>query len=212
MDNQVIRFGHLVSAIPLISHELTDAFQQKTQVIDVGVGLTQSGKEWGSSVNLRCRGNRDHDQQTLTRPRVERAIPILRRSYRLTSSSKSDLSYQSLDMWTNRQIAEKHHREYCRQIVNFGGHLTDLNQGGNHYRWLSVARLRLMPTLSSCLLTSFSLASIARYRPVLGLKIASSPVNLLVGTFLRECDSIVMLAMRNLLYREEVSIREKEAV
>ena len=39
LENQVIRFGHLVSAIPLISYELTDAFQRKTQIIDVGVGF-----------------------------------------------------------------------------------------------------------------------------------------------------------------------------
>ena len=74
------------------------------------------------------------------------------------------------------------------------------------YSWRGVHRTPLLPTLSSILLLSFSLASIVRYRPILLEGIMASPTALLIDTFVGESDSVFIPAIRNLLYREEMAV------
>lgn len=211
INGSTFRFGELAAAVPMASHELSAAFGKKPQDIEVFERPREDSGSWRSEVQFTCR-NDDRSEASLTRLRLERAMPVLRTDYALRSKSKSRLTYQSKRSWTSYAEAEQYHKATCRHMINFGGHFTQPERVNSVYRWHSVSGVPLIPTLTACLLLSFSLASVARYRPLLAAEASGSPISLLIDVFVRESDSTVIPALRNLLYRQEVTISRVPSV
>jgi hypothetical protein len=136
-------------------------------------------------------------------------MPLLKSDYDCNNASAKHLEYISKQNWSNEESANKVHRKNGIKFINFGGHSI---QGGGFqrpestYTWRGISRTPLLPNLTSILLLSFSLASIARYRPLLLDVSMNSPILLLIDTFVSEADSVFISSMRNLLYREEIAV------
>ena len=86
------------------------------------------------------------------------------------------------------------------RLINYGGHIVN-----ETYQWHGIARKGLLPTLSAALLLSFAWPqSLDIGQPLPDIE--GSEINVLLDVFVAEADAIVIPAMRNLLYREEVVI------
>ena len=101
----------------------------------------------------------------------------------------------------SEQQAWKTHKKNGIKLINFGGHI-----GHGSYAWQGVSRMPLLPTLTSTMLISFTLSSIVRYRPNLLDAAMNSPMSLLLDTFVNEADQVFLPTLRNLLYRQELTI------
>ena len=203
------RLNELVGCIPLVRYELNELFGVPCECItakEAAVKDDQSGLFY-SQISFHC-SNTSGSDASLTKQRVEKAMPDLARSYRVTKRQRHMLVYRSQRGWQSEKDALHEHKEACIRLINFGGHLISQNvlETSIDYMWHGIARKPLLPTLSAALLLSFGLASICRYRPGLAKRVERSEVNLLLDIFVAEADAIVLPAMRNLLYREEVVI------
>jgi hypothetical protein len=141
--------------------------------------------------------------------RLETAMPLLTSQYVRERGSRQPVIYTSLEHWPSKTTAIPSHRKNCIKLVNYGGHIVERsNQGAPRcmYAWQGTSRVRLLPTLTSILLFSFSLSSLARYRPALLDRITDSPFQLLIDSFVAESDHVFFSAIRNLLYREELYV------
>ena len=140
---------------------------------------------------------------------LEDAMPLLRSAYLRIPESQNPIIYESRQKWSTREKAALRHQQNCLKLINYGGHQafgSSLGQAACSYRWSGLSRYPLMPTLTSLMLFSFSLASIVRYRPALLDTALSSPTRLLFDTFVQEADATFIPALRNLLYRDEMYI------
>jgi hypothetical protein len=135
--------------------------------------------------------------------RVYQAIPWLKTDYALVSRSANHRRFVSNQRWPATELdkAALHHKAVALKAINLGGHLAD-EQGLVRFQWRFCPDTPLLPTASACLLLSFTLASLYRYRPNLLDSIESSRVNLIFDVFLNEADAFLLPAFRNLLYGE----------
>ena len=217
ISNRSFRLNELLGAIPLVRYELTELFSMPTEAIAVKEAVQQTSKDtWKSNVTFECR-NSANNPASITRARAERAMPSLGSMYALKLNKLGYLEYTSKTEWGTKDAAILRHKEACVLLTNYGGHIIYLHDGISHkvtcqYTWHGLARKPLIPTLTASLLLSFGLASVSRYRPVLAARIRESRVNLLLDTFVNEADSMVIPAMRNLLFREEMVVSAPEAV
>jgi hypothetical protein len=208
--NRSFRLNELLGAIPLVRYELTELFSLPSEAISVNEAVQQTSKgKWKSHVTFECR-NSATKPASITRARVERAMPSLASLYTLKSSRLGYLEYTSKTEWDTKDAAILWHKKACVHLTNFGGHIISVHALTNEftcqYIWHGLARKPLIPTLTASLLLSFGLASVSRYRPVLAARIRESRINLLLDTFINEADSMVIPAMRNLLFREEMVV------
>ena len=217
ISNRSFRLNELLGAIPVVRYELTELFGLPPETISVteAVQRTSTGK-WKSHVTFEC-STFDNKPASITRARAERAMPSLGSLYTLKLSKTGYLEYISRVEWDKEDDAILWHKKTCMRLTNYGGHVIYLSDGLSHritcqYAWSGLARKRLIPTLTASLLLSFCLASVSRYRPILASRIRESRVNLLLDTFVNEADSIVIPAMRNLLFREEMVVSKPDAV
>lgn len=206
LEGRILRFGLLTAAIPMLAHELTTAFKKTTQTIIVSDQVSQISDKWRSVISFQCEPASGAPPTRLTPRRIQRAIPLLRKEYIRDSKSAAPLRYRSRMKWKTEDQARKQHRKNCIQMINYGGHFVIPGEEVTSYRWQGVSRIPLMPTLTASLLLAFSLSCMVRYRPGILTKAMSSPINLLIETFVQEADGCVIPAFRNLLYREELSV------
>jgi hypothetical protein len=205
--NERFRVNELLAAVPMVSAELQALFALDTQHIVVSESLQKATDGlWASHVEFTA-------DSTLGRKRLERAMPSLRTRYRIAEQAPGVLHYISRNSWASDADANAAHRKLSLKLINFGGHSVTLDTrtlGRVHqsilYSWYAVPRKRLLPTLSACLLLSFGLSSICRYRASLVRSLDDSPLRVLIDTFVNESDAVVIPAFRNLLYREEYCI------
>lgn len=204
-----VRLRELLVAIPMIQTELGDALGVETRRIFVGERLRKINSGICSELRFTV-VSKEGAPCKMThslRRKLERALPTLVRDYSKFQFSRERLVYLSNKWWPvgDERKAHEGHRKLCFRCVNFGGH------SEREYQWLELPRVPLLPTLTSCLLFSFVLSSIARYRPVLASRVENSQMNLIVDTYIQESDAMFLPAIRNLLYREEMYIRLETA-
>ncbi|OEU60213.1 MAG: hypothetical protein BBJ57_09185 [Desulfobacterales bacterium PC51MH44] len=200
-----LRLGQLAAGFQMVSHELVTEFGKVSQPIRVDDQITDVSGSWFSEFSFKpvVKG------QTITPKRLEAAMPLLSSDYRLQPIVDDGISYRSIANWNRQSKALRVHKANGLKLVNFGGHSINSSEFTSPhcvYFWRGVTRIPFLPTLSSILLMSFSLASVARYRPVLLQKAMASPIHLLIETFVQEADGVYIPSLRNLLYREEVAI------
>ena len=139
---------------------------------------------------------------------LEQAMPILKSEYKRFDSKNTKMTlYRSVQSWTTEERARKQHSKRGIKLINFGGHI-----GYSSYAWHGVARMPLLPTLTSTMLIAFSLSSIVRYRPVLLDSAMKSPMSLLIDTFVNEADQVFLPTLRNLLYKQELTISPAQSL
>jgi hypothetical protein len=205
--NKKFRFGQLASGFHMFSHELSNRFNKKTQKYDVKDEVRNVDGRWYSVYKFFEYDNKV--QKKAPQKRIEDAMPLLKSDYDCNNTNATQLEYISKQNWSNEANANKVHRKNGIKFINYGGHRIQsdaLNGPTNIYIWNGISRIPLLPTLTSILLLSFSLASIVRYRPLLFDVSMNSPILLLIDTFVSEADSVFISSMRNLLYREEIAV------
>ena len=213
IQGRKFRLNELVGCIPLVRHELSQLFGVSHQDVIVNESVlkdNQSGLFY-SQIQLQCRRYSSDSEENLSKRRVEKAMPDLVRYYTLTKHQRHTLLvYRSQQGWKAEEDALENHKSTCMRLINYGGHRvvaqSPFTKSSLQYGWYGVARKGLLPTLSAALLLSFGLASISRYRPALARHIEGSEINVLLDVFVAEADAIVIPAMRNLLYREEIVV------
>ena len=206
LQNRTLRLGQIISGFNMCSHELQTRFNKITQRYVVEDELKNISNKWQSIYKFyEYVGD---TQKKAPRNKIESAMPLLKSSYVCDSSIDTHLLYTSKASWDNKSPAEIAHKNNGIKLINYGGHATydTLNGPSVRYLWHGVSRIALLPTLTSTLLLSFSLASIVRYRPLLLDSSMNSPILLVIDTFTSEADSVFIPSLRNLLYKEEVSI------
>ena len=206
------RLGQLAAGFQMVNHELEAEFGKAPQSIQVNdqVVKDMSGA-WFSEFSFEP----EVGGQRIAPKRLKDAMPLLSSDYRQQPIVRDRIIYRSIANWTTRSSALRIHKTNGLQLVNFGGHAMNsatFGSTGSIYMWRGVTRVPLLPTLSSILLMSFSLASVARYRPVLLQQAMASPIHLLLDTFVQEADGVYLPALRNLLYREEIAIGTQDLV
>ena len=212
LSSRTFRLGGLVAGIHMLSHELSYAFGKDTQRITVSDSIVEDSGVFYSQIIFNNYTN------AIARPiahqRLEDAMPLLTSDYVRDRGARNPLIYKSIASWASADVATAPHRKNCMKLINYGGHAIEESAFGVHcqYRWHGVSRSPLLPTLTSLLLFSFSLASLVRYRPALLNAVLDSPYQLLIDTFVQESDGTFIPALRNLLYRQEVSIGSQDLV
>lgn len=205
------RLNELVGCIPLVRYELCQLFGLSDQDIIVGESVLKDDQSelFYSQIRLQCRRNIGDSEASLSKQRVEKAMPDLVRAYKLIEHQQHILVYNSRRAWKTKEDALKKHKSTCMRLINYGGQVnqTQAITPSLQYEWHSIDRKGFLPTLSATLLLSFGLASISRYRPALARRIEGSEINVLLDVFVAEADAIVIPAMRNLLYREEIVVK-----
>lgn len=211
------RLNELAASIPLVKYELNELFGLPCQTIRVldSVANDASGN-WWSELSFLCQDSLERPA-SLTKKRLERAIPELRRMFTVTAQKKDRLDYRSKSSWLDQAAAQAWHSRRCLKVVNYGGHRIEEGPPLGYeevcqYQWHGLPRKPLVPTLTAALLLSFALASIARYRPWIARAVEETSLNVLLDTFVAEADAIVIPSMRNLLFREEVCVKPEGAV
>ncbi len=208
--NQKFRLNELVAAIPLVESEITNVFGMKSQSIIVNDRVENFNGKWVSKVQFKCQDCL-MKEIPITPYKLERALPVLRSEYLKEKSSDRTLNYRSKTEWSSEVEARNWHQKKCIKMINFGGHLFEegpplQSNMECKYFWWGVEKKRLLPTLTSTLLLSFGLASIARYRPALRKHIEDSVFNMLINVFIHESDGMMIPAFRNMLFREELCV------
>lgn len=206
--NRKFRFGQLAAGFHMFAHEMANQFNKRFQTYVVTDEVCKTGSDWRSVFTFF--GHDANDAQIPVKPRrLETAMPLLSSDYTCDTTAADRTIYTSVASWPTQEAAARIHRENGIKFINFGGHIVLNTLSGSAepvYAWRGIQRIDLLPTLSSILLLSFSLASIVRYRPVLLDVARASPIALLIDTFTAEADSVFIPALRNLLYREEVAV------
>lgn len=205
--NKSFRFGQLASGFHMFSHELATRFKKKTHKYFVKDEVINVNGNWYSVYKFFEFD--DEVQKKAPQKKIEDAMPLLTSDYDCNKTNAIQLEYISKQSWANEANANKAHRKNGIKFINYGGHGIQsdaLNFPVCFYMWSGVSRIPLLPTLTSILLLSFSLASMVRYRPLLLDISMNSPIMLLIDTFVSEADSVFISSMRNLLYKEEVSV------
>lgn len=198
MDNKKMRLGEVFCGFHMIEHELIRFFDMNIQAICVNQKVFQDKGKWFSQFSFK-----HHQNVSLpSKRRIESTIPLLQELY---SSSTENCCYISKQSWNSKEAALKQHRLNGMKIVNYGGS-SHKNNHGMVYHWHGQKYKKLMPSLTSILLSSFFLSSVARYRPYLQNKLMSSPISLLVNTFMEEADHVLIPSVRNLIYQEELIV------
>ena len=203
------QLDELAACIPSVSYELTNLFGLKNQLIHVSeiVVRDDTTGRFHSQITFHCKSE-EGSTEKIERAKVERAMPDLKTGYTLTEGEGGTLSYRSQKGCQEKGEALTAHRSTCMRLVNYGGHLVNdrLTEPSLEYFWIGIPEKPLLPTLTATLLLSFGMASICRYRPGLARRIEGSEINSLLDVIVSEADAIVIPAMRNLLYRQEVVI------
>ena len=208
IQGRKFRLNELVGCIPLVSYELSQLFGVSRQNVIVNERVMKDDQSGIFYSQIQLQNNSDSGAN-LSKRRVEKAMPDLDQYYTLTKCQRRTLVYRSQQGWKAEEDARKQHKSMCMRLINYGGHQviqTQLTGNSLQYEWHGIARKGLLPTLSAALLLSFGLASISRYRPALARRIEGSEINVLLDVFVAEADAIVIPAMRNLLYREEIVV------
>ena len=211
IQGRKFRLNELAGCIPLVRYELEklfDIFSQHIMVDEEVLKDEQSGL-FHSQIQLQCL-NSSGSKASLSRQSIVKAMPDLVQDYTLTERQRHTLVYRSQQGWKAEEDALENHKSTCMRLINYGGHRvvaqSPFTKSSLQYEWHGVARKGLLPTLSAALLLSFGLASVSRYRPALARRIEGSEINVLLDVFVAEADAIVIPAMRNLLYREEIVV------
>lgn len=206
LGKRTFRFGEIASGFHMFAHELHSQFHKQCQAIFVHEEVRFCDGIWRSAFGYFERENGNSIR--VTSKRLEQAMPILKIAYSRSRQQSERTEYISNIGWSTEKEALEIHRLNGIKLINYGGHAVSsgIMMPSCHYIWRGVAGIPLIPTLSSVLLLSFSMASIVRYRPILLDKAMSSPAALLIDTFTTEADTVFIPALRNLLYREEVAI------
>ncbi len=205
--NKKFRLGQLAAGFQMCSHELKSSFGKTPQIYYVNDDVINVNNKWFSVYKFF--EYLDGARKKVPQKRIETAMPMLETDYTCNSNTETHLEYTSKVGWKTQEQANEVHRNNGIKFINFGGHQIRTDLGGissSLYTWHGVSRIQLLPTLTSTLLLSFSLASIVRYRPMLLDASMNSPILLIIDTFVSEADSIFMSSLCNLLYREEVAI------
>lgn len=212
LSSRTFRLGALVAGIHMLSHELSYAFGKDIQSITVSDSIIEDTGVFYSQVSFNSRIN--EIKRPITHKRLEDAMPLLTSDYVRDRGARNPLIYKSIASWASADAATAPHRKNCMKLINYGGHKIEGSTFGVNcqYEWRGVSRSPLLPTLTSSLLFSFSLASLVRYRPALLNAALDSPYQLLIDTFVQESDGTFIPALRNLLYRQEVSIGPQDFV
>lgn len=210
IQGRKFRLNELAGCIPLVRYELEQLFDIYSQQIMVDEEILKDKRSglFHSQIQLQCL-NSTGSKASLSRQSIGKAMPDLVQHYTLTKHQGHTLVYRSQQGWKVKSDALKKHKSTCMRLINYGGHYSQTGAPETfeqQYQWHGIARKGLLPTLSAALLLSFGLASISRYRPALARRIEGSEINVLLDVFVAEADAIVIPAMRNLLYREEVVI------
>lgn len=212
LNNKRFRFGQVAAGFHMFSHELKKEFDKVPQRICVEEELIKLNNKWYSSFSFFK--DLDESSKNVPRKRIEKAMPLLTTDYSCNQRNRERIIYRSIGASVSQENALKIHKKNGIKFINYGAHITypTENGGKTHYYWAGLTYTPLMPTLSSILLMSFSLASIVRYRPILLETAMNSPISLLMDTFVSEADSIFIPALRNMLYQEEVSVGSSEYI
>lgn len=132
-------------------------------------------------------------------------MPELRAAFEVRNASASEVTFLSKRMFKTQEEAAKYIELNCVSLFNIGGHVFNA-EGVLMPTWYVDRRRSLVSSLVSMLMLSFVNASIVRYRPVLINNMAASPYAVLLDVVSAETDAVVIPAMRNLLYREQLTI------
>ena len=204
IENRSFPLKQLFGAIRNVQFELSEIFNISLNQIWVLDDIVRDGemRRFRSQVAFQRLGS----DTVLSKPRIEKAMPDLVDRYDLKSRNAGLLLYQSQMDWDTIEDASQMHRANCMRLINYGGGFV-VDQDGDSslkYIWHGVPDCDFVPTLTATLILSFGLASICRYRPRVARFIEDSELYSLLDIFIREADSTVFPAMRNLLFREEL--------
>ena len=204
IEGRKFRFGQLASGFHMVESELSMFFNRAPYTYFVHENVAQHQGKWHSHFAYYRRTPKGGNlvQERVPTSAIETAMPLLKSDYKRFDSKSINLTkYRSRQSWTTEQRAWKTHKKNGIKLINFGGHI-----GHGSYAWQGVSRMPLLPTLTSTMLISFTLSSIVRYRPNLLDAAMNSPMSLLLDTFVNEADQVFLPTLRNLLYRQELTI------
>jgi hypothetical protein len=217
INKKVFRLNEIIGAIPLLSYEIEAAFKKEIHVIKISDRVIQDAtkRTWSSELTFTTQILSNEKAIGVQKTKLQKAIPILENMYNILVDTNSKIVYQTKQTWTTEGKAKINHNKNCAKIINFGGQLLveDANLGYRSiYQWRYIKGKPLIPTITSTLLLSFVFATIARYRPILLEKIKESRYNLILDVFINETDGYIIPAFRNLLYREELAVMNRNLV
>lgn len=211
INKRIFRLRELFASIPVLSLELEDAFGVPMVHVECAERLfhnSDTPKRMISELDFRLsrHGAGDLKGHRLPRSRLEQALPFLRTEYLCSAKRDLHLNYKSVTNWdeADHVQAMTWHNVRAFKAMNFGAR--SLDDGIAHHIWYTVPRAPILPALTASLLLSFVLASVARYRPNLTAQLEDSRLNIVVDVFTAESDCFVIPALRNLLYKEELSL------
>lgn len=204
--NKDFRLDQIVSGFHMAHLELEKFFGKISESVLVKDSVIALNSYFHSSLSFTF--HRGGAQARFNKGKLEAAIPSLRTLYRRNIVNGNTSRYISRQRWQTENTALSNHANMCFRMINFGG--SDVEHTSNEYTWRGLRGAPYMPTLTSILLTSFALSSIARYRSNMIRSISDLPIQLIVDVFLQEADALFIPAIKNLMYREEIFLAQPD--
>ena len=101
IQGREFRLNELVGCIPLVRYELCQLFGVSDQdiIVDESVRKDNQSELFYSQIRLQCRRNSSDSETSLSKQRVEKAMPDLVRAYKLIEYQRHTLVYNSRRTW-----------------------------------------------------------------------------------------------------------------
>lgn len=204
---------HLMVPIPMVAAELNHVCGLQASMVIFRDHLFESDSESGKHVHSRFEflqlspGLGARERSTPPDKLLRNIAPALFNDFDASVTNDGFRAFISKQRWTigNRARAEAFHSACKFRICNFGGQ-SRAADGTVAHVWRIAPPIPVLPTLTASLLLSFALSSLCRYRANILDRVENSKVNLLCEVFANESDGFIIPAMRNLLYRELLTV------
>lgn len=208
LNGEKLSLKTLFSAIPMVSIELTQFFNQSIILIDVVQSVKRIGNCYRSSITYNIP---DETPSQLPIRKIFRAIPSLRTDYRLHKSNNQLRTYISKKKWSinNQKRAEYYHNTQVLKMINYGSHEINPLDGKIKLGWSYNPQTRILPVLTASLILSFALSSLSRYRANLLSRSENTRLISMFEVFVNEADYFMIPAFRNLLYGHNLHVTRR---
>lgn len=198
----------IFSAIPMMSGELRQFFNQSIFAIDIDQSVQMVKNYYRSSITYKI----SPEMKTpLPVRKLFRAVPSLRTEYQLYQKTSELRQYISRKKWSqnNKMRAEQFHNRQVFKMINYGSTWVDPISHRVYLEWTFNPQTRMLPVLTASLILSFALSSLSRYRAKLLTLSENTRLLSMFEVFINESDYFMIPAFRNLLYGDSLHINRK---
>ena len=204
LKNQKFSLIELFSAIPMVSTELKQYFNQRVLFIRVNQSVEEIANRNLSTIRFKMDDNQDFPMPIR---RIFKAIPLLRDNYYLHSVEGERIYYSKKGWSLNNKIrAQNFHTSNMLKVINYGSQVYNPYSEEVITGWYYNPCSRLLPVLSASLILSFCLSSIARYRANLLSKSENTRISSMFEVFVNESDYYMIPSFRNLLFGNTIHV------